>query len=363
MKVEEFIGKYRNHPILFVGTGVSLRYLSQSYTWDGLLRKISCDLRGTDEFYYDIKADCEVDGEFRYDQVATKLEEVFNKEIARDRDGPLKFVNDTFYENMKNGVSVSRLKIYISHLLGEVNVKEAYADELAALKRASKNIGSIITTNYDRFLEQYFEFSPLIGNDILLSNPYGSVYKIHGCVDHPTKIIISESDYEAFFARYELIRAQLLSLFIHNPIVFIGYSVSDENIKALLRTIFTYVKPNSDHAKKIRENFLLIEYEAGSDSTDIAEHDIDLEGFSSTIRINKIKTDNFAAVYEAISGLTLPVTAMDVRKVQNIVKEIFAGGEIKVTITEDLDTLKTAIKFWPLVPPERSSTSTSQSPK
>ncbi|MNJ29420.1 hypothetical protein D3C77_239870 [compost metagenome] len=198
MKVEEFIGKYRNHPILFVGTGVSLRYLSQSYTWDGLLRKISCDLRGTDEFYYDIKADCEVDGEFRYGRVATKLEEVFNKEIARDRDGPLKFVNDTFYENMKNGVSVSRLKIYISHLLGEVNIKEEYGSELAALKRASKNIGSIITTNYDRFLEQFFEFSPLIGNDILLSNPYGSVYKIHGCVDHPTKIIISEADYEAF---------------------------------------------------------------------------------------------------------------------------------------------------------------------
>lgn len=345
MTVEEFIGKYRNHPILFVGTGVSLRYLSQSYTWDGLLRKISCDLRGSDEFYYDIKANCEVDGEFRYDRVATKLEEVFNKEVALDRDGQLKFVNDAFYENMKNGVSVSRLKIYISHLLGETSIKEEYSDELAALKRASKNIGSIITTNYDRFLEEFFEFSPLIGNDILLSNPYGSVYKIHGCVDHPTKIIISESDYDAFFARYELIRAQLLSLFIHNPIVFIGYSVSDENIKALLRTIFTYVKPNSDHAKKIRENFLLIEYESGSDSTDITEHDIDLEGFSSTIRINKIKTDNFAAVYEAISSLTLPVTAMDVRKVQNIVKEIFAGGEIKVTITEDLDTLRNSDKI------------------
>ena len=114
-----------------------------------------------------------MDGEFRYDQVATKLEEVFNKEVALDRDGPLKFVNDTFYENMKNGVSVSRLKIYISHLLGEVNIKEEYGYELAALKRASKNIGSIITTNYDRFLEQFFEFSPLIGNDILLSNPYG----------------------------------------------------------------------------------------------------------------------------------------------------------------------------------------------
>jgi len=345
MKIDEFIGKYRNHPILFVGTGMSLRYLNKSYTWDSLLKKISHDLKGNDEYYYDIKAASEVDGEFKYDRIASVLEKNFNAEVALNRTGPLGFVNDIFYENMQNNISISRLKIYIAHLLNDATIKEDFTEELAALKRASKNIGSIITTNYDNFLETFFEFSPLIGNDILLSNPYGSVYKIHGCVDHPTKIIISEADYQSFFARYELIRAQLLSLFIHNPIIFIGYSVSDDNIKALLRTIFTYVKPNSDHAKKIRENFLLVEFEGGSNSTDIAEHDIDLEGFSSTIRINKIKTDNFGAIYEAISGLNLPITAMDVRKVQNIVKEIYAGGEIKVTITEDLDSLKNSDKI------------------
>lgn len=345
MNIEEFIGKYRNHPILFVGTGMSLRYLNKSYTWDGLLKKISYDLKGNDEYYFDIKAASEVDGDFKYDRIASTLEREFNTEVASNRSGPLGFVNDIFYQNMQNNISISRLKIYISQLLSDTTIREGFTEELSALKRASKNIGSIITTNYDSFLETFFEFSPLIGNDILLSNPYGSVYKIHGCVDHPTKIIISEDDYKSFFARYELIRAQLLSLFIHNPIIFIGYSVSDENIKALLRTIFTYVKPNSDHAKKIRENFLLIEFERDSTSTEISEHDIDLEGFSSTIRINKIKTDNFGAIYEAISKLTLPITAMDVRKVQNIVKEIYAGGEIKVTITEDLDSLKNSDKI------------------
>ncbi|MCQ6257369.1 SIR2 family protein [Pseudomonas sp. Q11] len=344
MNIDEFIGKYRNHPILFVGTGMSLRYLDKSYTWDGLLKKISYDLKGNDEFYYDIKAASETDGEFKYEKIASTLESTFNLEVASNRAGPLGFVNDIFYRNMQNNISISRMKIYIASLLSSVTIKAGYAEELGAFKRASKNIGSIITTNYDNFLEDFFDFSPLIGNDILLSNPYGSVYKIHGCVKHPTKIIISEADYSSFFGRYELIRAQLLSLFIHNPIIFIGYSVSDENIKALLKTIFTYVKPNSDYAKKIRENFLLVEYEENSNSTEITEHDIDLEGFS-TIRINKIKTDNFGAIYEAISRLNLPITAMDVRRVQNIVKEIYAGGEIKVTITEDLDSLRNSDKI------------------
>lgn len=200
MDIKEFISKYRNHPVLFVGTGVSLRYLDNSYTWDGLLKKIAYDLKGNVEFYLDIKSRCEIDG------------------------------------------------------------------------------------------------------------------------------------------KYELIRAQLLSIFIHNPIIFLGYAIGDENIKSLLKTIFTYVEPNSDDAKNIRDNFLLVEYEEDSDSHEICEHDIDLEGFS-TIRINKVKTDDFIEVYKALSDLALPISAMDVRKVQSVVKEIYSGGNIKVNITEDLDSL------------------------
>lgn len=69
-------------------------------------------------------------------------------------------------------------------------------------------------------VESIFSFNPLIGNNILLSNPYGSVYKIHGCVTAPETIIITEEDYKTFDKKYELIRAQLLSLFVHNPIIF-----------------------------------------------------------------------------------------------------------------------------------------------
>jgi len=180
---------------------------------------------------------------------------------------------------------------------------------------------------------------PLIGNDILLSNPYGSVYKIHGCTTDPRKIIITERDYKNFDAKYELIRAQLLSLFIHHPIIFLGYSVCDSNIKRLLQTIFTYVDPTSLQAQQIKNNFLLVEYEKNFNNVEITDHDIDIEGFP-TIRINKIKTDNYIAIYEALSNLTLAISAMDIRKVQNIVKEIYAGGNIKVKITEDLDSLK-----------------------
>ena len=192
-------------------------------------------------------------------------------------------------------------------------------------------------------IENIFEFKPLIGNNILLSNPYGSVYKIHGCISQPENIIISENDYREFEKKYELIRAQLLSLFIHNSIIFLGYNVGDDNIRNLLKTIFTYVKPNSILAEKIKNNFLLIEYDEGSNNKDVHDHDIVLES-NTTIRVNKIKTDDYIAIYEALASIQLPVSTMDIRKVQSIVKEIYEGGSIQVNIIDDIESLKNSEK-------------------
>ncbi|RXK06460.1 SIR2 family protein [Halarcobacter bivalviorum] len=338
MNIKEFISKYQNHPILFVGTGVSLRYLKNSFSWDGLLSHISLELTNDEEFYLDLKAKCFKNGKYNFEEIAYLLENEFNQQLGKDRDGKFKDINDRFYKSMKEGVNLSRFKIFISDILSSLDVKEEKKEELELLKKIRKNIGSIITTNYDMLIEKIFDFSPLIGNDILLSNPYGSVYKIHGCVSNIEKIIITKEDYDNFDKEYDLIRAQLLSLFIHNPIIFIGYRIEDNNVQKILKTIFSYVNPTSELANKIKDNFLLIEHEKGSDNTIVSDYDINMD--DTIIRINKLKTDDFQSIYESISDLQLPISAMDVRKVQNIVKDIYSGGDIKVSITEDLDSLK-----------------------
>ncbi len=274
MEIKEFVSQYKNHPVLFIGTGFSLRYLQNSFSWDGLLMKIAVDLTGNPEFYYDLKSESIEGDEYRYDILATKLENIFNKKLAEDRNGKFESINDIFYENMSHGKKLSRFKIYLTSILKDSPLKEDLRDEINSLIKTRKNIGSIITTNYDQLIENLFDFSPLIGNNILLSNPYGSVYKIHGCVSDPNNIIITSDDYNNFNDKYELIRAQLLSIFIHNPIIFLGYSISDKNIKYLLQTIFSYVDLNTELAKKIKDNFLLVEYDEGNMSTTISEHDI-----------------------------------------------------------------------------------------
>ncbi|HBB6398730.1 TPA: SIR2 family protein, partial [Escherichia coli] len=213
MEIQDFVGHYKNHPVLFIGTGFSLRYLQNSFGWNELLEFISYELTGNEEFYYDLKAESMENGEYSYDLLATRLEIEFNKCLATDRNGKFEAINDIFYKNMKEGKKLSRFKIYITEILNGLLIRPEKSNEIDALIRARKNIGSVITTNYDRLCEKVFEFNPLIGNDILLSNPYGSVYKIHGCVTDSDNIIITRDDYNNFNNKYELIRAQLLSIF------------------------------------------------------------------------------------------------------------------------------------------------------
>lgn len=345
MNIQEFISKFHNHPVLFIGSGLSLRYLQNSYNWDGLLKKIAGELKPDPRYYIDIKAEHmnkSGGAKYKFDEVASQLEVDFDKAVKSGKSDKFEDINKHFYQNMEEDKYISRFKLYIADLLKDMALKPETADEIAALKRARKNVGSIITTNYDTLIEQLFAFHPLIGNDIMLSNPYGSVYKIHGCVTQPEQIVITAEDYERFDKKYELIRAQLLSLFIHHPIIFMGYTITDENIRAILQTIFSYVNYESDEAQKIRDNFLLIEYDGGSQNQEVVEHDIDVG--NTVIRINKLKTDDFTTIYDCIAGLTLPISAMDIRKVQTVVKEICEGGNIKVSITENLDELDNSDK-------------------
>ncbi|MDN5647953.1 MAG: SIR2 family protein, partial [Acinetobacter sp.] len=224
MDIFDFINNYKNHPVLFIGTGFSLRYLNNSYSWEGLLKKIAFELKGNNEFFHDLKGQVydRRSGTYDFMRLASLLQEEFNTQISADRNGKFKEINDEYYSKSDDGITSDKFKIYISKLLSSLEINEDKNEELEVFNLLSKNISSIITTNYDNLIESVTTFDPLVGNNILLSNPYGSVYKIHGSVENPEELVFTLDDYAEFDQRYDLIRAQLISLFVHNPIVFIG---------------------------------------------------------------------------------------------------------------------------------------------
>lgn len=97
-------------------------------------------------------------------------------------------------------------------------------------------------------------------------------------------------------------------------------------------------------SERIRRNFLLVEFDEGSKNKEVVEHDIQLEN-NKVIRINKIKTEDYSSIYKPLGNLELSVSALDIRKVQNVVKDIYKGGKTRVEITEDIDDLNNSEKI------------------
>ena len=102
----------------------------------------------------------------------------------------------------------------------------------------------IITTNYDRLLESQFDFDkkdyiPIVEEaDITHWGEQKIIlFKIHGCVTRPRALIISEDDYIRYLSRNSLFHDILKFLFCTKSILFIGYSLSDINVRIILQTV------------------------------------------------------------------------------------------------------------------------------
>lgn len=54
MDIKEFVPNYHTHPVLFIGTGMPMRYIQKSYSWKSLLEQITVDLTGNDERFLNI---------------------------------------------------------------------------------------------------------------------------------------------------------------------------------------------------------------------------------------------------------------------------------------------------------------------
>lgn len=110
----------------------------------------------------------------------------------------------------------------------------------------------IITTNYDSLIEDaYSDNCNLVVTNSDLANIDSrkpTIYKIHGDFSHPDNIVITKKDYNRLYSQQQenLIWDSIRVEFSRHNVLFIGYSISDQNIQILIE----YVKKQMGNSAK-----------------------------------------------------------------------------------------------------------------
>lgn len=109
-------------------------------------------------------------------------------------------------------------------------------------------IKDVITTNWDDLFQQECKFSPFIYDSDMAfwDAAKRRVMKIHGSISNFGSIVATEEDYKLSYKRLNNgpLGAQLKSLIARKTVIYVGYSLSDENYVRLLRNIATMMDGN-----------------------------------------------------------------------------------------------------------------------
>lgn len=327
-QLENELAKTKGIPFLFVGSGLSRRYL-QLEDWSSLLKQFAI---ARDFDYYLGKADSNLP------KVATEIAQDFF-EIWWSDD----------YKALRESIAVGPttkedcLKYAIAKYVGDreaSQIDKAFASkEVEALKSAS--IDGIITTNWDQFLDKLFpDFKVYVGQqELLVHCPQGiaEIYKIHGCCKQPSSMVLTAADYDVFEKRNPYLAAKLVTLFIERPIIFLGYSLTDSNIQQLLGSIIRGI--GHEYLNKLQNKLIFVQRDGDNQGDSIMKSTYNIG--DGVLPVTVVRTNDFSQVYNATLNLKREYPTRVLRtlkkQVYELVKNVSPSERIAVVDIEKLD--------------------------
>ncbi|QIF97648.1 SIR2 family protein [Proteus terrae] len=354
----EPIFNFKNYPIVFIGSGISKRYLDNFPKWDGLLEEYWNKVTdNSDNFYnylnklkkeYQDKFPNETDLNHKiYTEAASFIEEKFNDLF---NDGVITLEGLTAKRVFSE--KISPFKYSLCQRFSSLNLRDDIdKEEFESFKKFLKKAKMIITTNYDPFIEFLLEEQSVIpkiyiGNEGFFDDTVGwsELYKIHGDVNNPHSIIITKQDYDLYDSKSILISAKILSNMIKNPIMFMGYSLSDRNVRKLLSD-FSSQLPSED-GRVSAERIILIEFKKDEQEV-IKKYTTDQQ---LKISYTSVETDNYKKIYDDILLVDEGLSPYEVLRYQRAIKNLILnegekGNLDTILVTPaDLDQLEEAVK-------------------
>ena len=301
MTIQDVISQFNTTPFLFAGSGITRRYYNLP-DWAGLL-SVFANRISKDPFAYrayENQAQYSALPEDKMPMIATLIEKDFNEAWFANKVGVRSNVSSVV-SAVADGVSPFKAEIceYISSCTA---IDPAYDEEIKKLKKISKiNIAGVITTNYDTFFETIFEgYKTFVGQDELVFSQLqgvAEIYKIHGSADKAESIIINHEDYHLFKEKRKYLAAKLMTIFMEYPIVFIGYSITDSDIRSILNDMVQCLPV--DRLPLLQKRFVFVEYDKTMAGASVSSHSMVFD--SKSIEMTRVSLSDFGILYEALS--------------------------------------------------------------
>lgn len=103
----------------------------------------------------------------------------------------------------------------------------------------------VCTTNFDFLLERQYDLIPryvypVVDEDQLSLNAGAAgtlLLKLHGDMHHPSRLVVTEADYDGFLSKYPLMATYLSNQLITKSAVLIGYSLDDPDFRQIWNVI------------------------------------------------------------------------------------------------------------------------------
>lgn len=358
MTVLEELKNKNEFPVVFIGSGISKRFLNDFPNWQLLLEEFWNKANLSNFYgYYNNLRDRIKEEKPLYDEreldhysnikIGEILETKFNQEFNNGNIEINQFTPRNAYT-----LKVSPFKVAIAKRFGSYQLKPEMEYEYESFKKMLIKSQIILTTNYDAFIENSYNqesdyhIKKYIGQQGFFEETFGfaELYKLHGCIENPKDIIITDKDYAYFEENSVLISAKIISMILHSPIIFLGYSLTDVNVRNIIKDFTKSL--SSKELNILEKKLVLIEWE--KDQQELVEEIVNDKDLGCRLRV--IKTDNFKAVFDKISTINQGVAPTEVRKYQHVIKQLIIdrgkAGTLKSALIspEEIDRLEDDLK-------------------
>lgn len=230
--------------------------------------------------------------------------------------------------------SSSPMKTFIADMLAGLILKEDEGNihELDALRRIGINkVSGVITTNYDHLCQELFpSYNIFVGErGMLFQDPSFAceTYMIHGSIEEPSSMVLTTEDYSEFDAGRDYLVAKLLTIFAEYPIVFLGYSIQDENIRSILASVAR--SAGSKLLDSMKARMLFIQYGEGGDNP-VSTVSFSLDGH--LLEMTSITTKDFLPVFEGIESSEMLYSPRVIRALRGNVFKVAECLDPKSTV-------------------------------